>query len=321
MSNSTLFDFVGKFSAVLGELAGRVEALLMEQPQATLTQARLYSEILVKMICEEEGVEEVYPLKPFEKINRLYKQDLITDEVYTKLEWLRKKGNVATHQVKEVELGEAVQAHKFLFDLSVWYAEIYVSHEFEAPVYQLPVKQVQEEKVLKEDELKKLMEPYLQDTLNKLLDIQEQLDLLKQEKAADAVAESEVAATSDLQVHTKKTVNRTVPLSEEILAVFQQNNYEKTNTTKKAVEFVHEENNQVIYLLDNSVPTIVLHPELVQANSDSFNIPEKPRASTALRRFPRGQKDGKQTSNFGYPFKVEQANELNEILQKVNNLV
>jgi hypothetical protein len=32
----------------------------------------------------------------------------------------------------------AKQAHQSLFELSVWYAKVYVSHNFSAPAYELP---------------------------------------------------------------------------------------------------------------------------------------------------------------------------------------
>ena len=56
-----------------------------------------------------------------------------------KLEWIRKKGNKAVHDVTEVEVADALQAHKFLFEISVWYMQVYVTYNFEAPVYKLPV--------------------------------------------------------------------------------------------------------------------------------------------------------------------------------------
>lgn len=87
---SSIFNFLGEFSSTLEELALRIEALLWEQPQAAMTQARLFGETLVSMIFEQENMSEVYPLKQVEKINRLFKNDVIHDEIYKKLEYIRK---------------------------------------------------------------------------------------------------------------------------------------------------------------------------------------------------------------------------------------
>jgi hypothetical protein len=149
MKNS-LFNFIGEFSSTLEELALRVEALLWDQPQAAMTQARLFGEVLVSMIFEQENMNEVYPLKQVEKINRLYKYDIITDDIYKKLEYIRKNGNAASHQVTEMDQEVAKQAHQSLFELSVWYAEVYVSHMFSAPTYELPSSQNQNHQLMKQ---------------------------------------------------------------------------------------------------------------------------------------------------------------------------
>src|SRR4051794_29818977 len=112
---SSIFNFLGDFSSTLEEVALRVEDLLWRQPEAAMTQARLFGETLASMILEQENMNEVYPLKQVEKINRLYKYDIIQDEIYKKFEYIRKNGNVASHQVIEVDQEVAKQVHQALF--------------------------------------------------------------------------------------------------------------------------------------------------------------------------------------------------------------
>ena len=78
----SIFNFLGEFSSSLEELALRVEDLLWDQPQEAMMKARLFGETLVSIIFEEEDMKELYPLKQWEKINELYKHDIIQDEIY-----------------------------------------------------------------------------------------------------------------------------------------------------------------------------------------------------------------------------------------------
>src|SRR5690242_3040440 len=134
-----LFDFVRQFSNELANLAERIEDNLFNEPHASLIQARLYSEHLVKLISKEEELENLYALKHAERIHKLYRQNAIEEDIYLKLEWIRKRGNKAVHDVKEVETADVLQTHKFLFEISVWYMQLYVTYEFKAPAYKLPI--------------------------------------------------------------------------------------------------------------------------------------------------------------------------------------
>ena len=53
-------------------------------------EGALFGETLVSMIFEQENMKEVYPLKQWEKINELYRHDIIEDEIYKKFEYIRK---------------------------------------------------------------------------------------------------------------------------------------------------------------------------------------------------------------------------------------
>lgn len=185
MSDFNLFAFVENISKELLVLSSRIEGQLFEQPHATLMQTRLFSEQLVKLVSEEEEIEKIYPLKHSERIHKLYRNNAIEEDIYMKLEWLRKKGNRAAHDVKEVEIEDVLKAHKFLFDISVWYMQVYVSYDFEAPIYKLPIKSKQDSLEV-EGKLHGLIKPYLDQTFKKIDDmwgeINQELKAIKKEK-------------------------------------------------------------------------------------------------------------------------------------------
>ncbi|MCS0542851.1 DUF4145 domain-containing protein, partial [Aeromonas veronii] len=159
MTKSKVFHFIGEFSSQLEEAALRVEALLWEQPQVALTQARLFGELFVTMILEQENMNEGFALTQVQKIRKLYSHDIISDDIYKKLEFIRKNGNIAAHQVVEIDQEVAKKAHRAIFDLGVWYSEVYVSHTFSAPAYELPTEEKQDF-----DAMKQWMDDYIKET-------------------------------------------------------------------------------------------------------------------------------------------------------------
>ncbi|WP_337018300.1 sigma factor-like helix-turn-helix DNA-binding protein [Oceanobacillus massiliensis] len=184
MSTYDLFSFTEIISKDFMELAQQIEATLVSQPQAALMQTRLYNEQLVKVISNNEGLEEVYPLKHVERVHKLYKQNAIEEDIYLKMEWLRKKGNKAAHDVKDVSQQDAFQAHRFIYEISVWYIQIYINYDFEEPVYQLPLADKTME--VKQEQIDLVMKPFVDEALKKIDsmwgEVNKELEELKREK-------------------------------------------------------------------------------------------------------------------------------------------
>ncbi|MEV5037778.1 DUF4145 domain-containing protein [Peribacillus frigoritolerans] len=352
MHNHSLFEFVGQFSSELFELVCRIENQLLDQPLASLIQARLYTEQLVKIISKEEGFEDIYPLKHSERIHKLYRQNAVEEDIYLKLEWIRKKGNKAAHDIKEVSITDVLQVHKFLFEISVWYMQVYVSYDFEAPIYKLPIKTAQETtNPLEAKDLDVLIKPYVDQTMQKMdemwLEVQRQLEAIKEEKKrvqteaaiTEAVSpqQSEIAATIEKETLEFSQENPQVlgvkqnELNEEdkrsklsmetttIDRIFVRNNFKLTKKTKKATEFEHTKNGEVLYLMANKDISIVLNPKTVE-NTQIFNG-GKESHSTALTRFPKKIKNGKTPTSYGYAFKFKTEEELDAFLKCLNDIL
>lgn len=184
-----LFEFVREFSTELANLAERIEDKIFDEPDAAMVQARKYCEYIVQMISNEEELEAEYSLKHVDKIHRLYRKNVFDEDIYNKLEFIRRKGNQAAHHVAEVDVADAMQIHKFLFEISVWYMQEYVAFHFEAPAYKLPVKNSPEVNM---DEL---IKPYLEKLHAMRAEFQRQIDEMRLEK--QAVTKSEAAVTNE----------------------------------------------------------------------------------------------------------------------------
>ncbi|MEH7235772.1 DUF4145 domain-containing protein [Bacillus sp. JJ1562] len=305
---TSVFHFIGEFSCQLEELALRVEALLWDQPQAAMTQARLFGELFVNMIFEQENMSEVYPLKLVEKINRLFRHDVIDDDIYKKLEFIRKNGNIASHQVLEMDQEVAKEVHRTIFDLGVWYAEVYVSHTFSAPSYELPSKQSQDL-----DAMKQWMDEYIKETQARISEIEEQLSQLKEEKKQHPIVKEKRNPILD----QPKNKGRQVPL-EKFQSTFRKAGFNYRGQTKKAAEFQFENfKTGYVYLLDNATPTIAIHPWLVGQAKLFDEEQTKSRKSTALKNFPRMKENDQLKSNYGYAFTFQTNGELEVLLQRI----
>ncbi|MBY0061273.1 MULTISPECIES: DUF4145 domain-containing protein [Priestia] len=194
-----LFDFVRQFSNELANLAERIEDKLFSEPHASLIQARLYSEHLVKLISKQEELEELYPLKHAERIHKLYRQNAIEEDIYLKLEWIRKKGNKAVHDVKEVETVDILQTHKFLFEISVWYMQLYVTYEFEAPAYKLPL--TQKSNALQATDQDKSLKLYLDKKIDDMrVEMQRQFENIRVGKEVRTVAQPEIPSIHEARL-------------------------------------------------------------------------------------------------------------------------
>lgn len=349
MHNHSLFEFVGQFSSELFELVCRIENQLLDQPLASLIQARLYTEQLVKIISKEEGFEDIYPLKHSERIHKLYRQNAVEEDIYLKLEWIRKKGNKAAHDIKEVNITDVLQVHKFLFEISVWYMQVYVSYDFEEPIYKLPIKTAQETtNPLEAKDLDVLIKPYVDQTMQKMdemwLEVQRQLEAIKEEKkrvqTEAAITEAvspqqlEIAATVEKEILASSQENQQVlgvkqielneedkmTISEEmaiLYRVFKRNNFNFKKATSKATEFKSIKNGEVLYLLTNKEISIVLDPNTVE-NNLNFKSNGKYH-STALKQFPKKLNKGQTPINYGYSFKFKTEEELDAFLRSLND--
>ena len=268
---SGFFNFVGEFSSTLEELALQVEELLVRHPSAAVSRARLFGEVIVSMIFEQEQIMEVGKLVQWEKVKILYQNDLISDDIYTQLEFIRKNGNDASHQVKKIEQELARRIHRAIYDLCVWYGEVYVSHTFRAPSYELPSNKYQEQETIDQ-----VMDDYVQEMQKRIAEIEEELKLLKQEKK-DHNSSKERFDDRIIRTNSQslKEIENRFPL-ERFEPTFNSFQFKRTNLTKKAVEFQHTEyHDEYIYLLTNKTPTIVIHPDLVEKTELLKGLPTK----------------------------------------------
>lgn len=166
MENYT-FDFLKDVFPELSEIGRSIEDVFYQDPQTVLIKGRIFSEELSKKIAIEHDLQTLIYLRQVERIQQLEKEDILPKDIAKSFDTIRYLGNKAAHQHNEGDLESAFKVHKNLFQIAVWYMEVYGSYEFVAPKYKHPQPKTQldilsklEEKIHTslEEKLKVIME-------------------------------------------------------------------------------------------------------------------------------------------------------------------
>lgn len=136
--NTSTFDFLQELNPKLVQLGRDIEKIFYEDPHGVLIKGRLFAEQLTKQVASLEGMEELNYLRQVERVEMLDREGLLTKEVSKALDAIRTIGNRAAHQNGKADLEEALKIHKHLFKVSVWFMEVYGSHNFSEPIYRHP---------------------------------------------------------------------------------------------------------------------------------------------------------------------------------------
>ncbi|MDO7907579.1 sigma factor-like helix-turn-helix DNA-binding protein [Paenibacillus sp. JX-17] len=203
------FAFLRALHPELASLAEQAEGSIWLNPRGVLMQGRLFGEILATTISTQEKVEPVYSIKQIDRLHKLSREGLLSEEIRNKFEWLRMNGNAAAHSSSEVHVDLALTAHRNMFELSAWFVELYGSVDSEVPAYQMPIEQalanpqVEQSPVLDTGLMEKVISDQLEARLLPTLD--EKFRSI--EEALQRIAESRSAAAAEAIVQTESVRN------------------------------------------------------------------------------------------------------------------
>lgn len=204
------FAFLRELHPELASLAEQAEGSIWLNPRGTLMQGRLFGEILATTISTQEKVEPVYSIKQIDRLHKLAREGLLTEEIRNKFEWLRMNGNAAAHSSNEVHSDLALTAHRNMFELSAWFVELYGSVDSEVPSYQMPIQQahtnhqIEQPPVLDTGLVEKVISDQLEARLLPTLD--EKFRSI--EEALQRIAETRAASTVEVVNSVEHSVKR-----------------------------------------------------------------------------------------------------------------
>src|SRR5690625_7949604 len=108
---------------------------------------------------------------------------MIEEDLNVELEWIQKKCNHDVHEIHTTKHEDVLKAHKFLYDIAVWYMQVYVSYEFEPPAYDVPRPRAKTSNL---EDVEQLVKPYVDKAFEQIdsmwQEINRELDVLNEEK-------------------------------------------------------------------------------------------------------------------------------------------
>ncbi|WP_135326226.1 hypothetical protein [Halobacillus salinus] len=149
------------------EIGQQIDKSLYEQPDSALIQARLYGEHLGKLVSKQEKLEQAYEIKHVDRLHKLWRSGVIEDEIHQKFDWIRKKGNKSAHEAGSGDVESAIRAHRTIYDLSVWYVQLYVSFDFDVPAYEVPKPKA--DPAIDQESLAGMLQPLLDESLQSVV--------------------------------------------------------------------------------------------------------------------------------------------------------
>lgn len=173
---SSLFLFLYEVNERLAVLAQNAEETVWSNPRSTLLQGRLFGEEMATYVSQEERVEPVYSIKQVERLQKLSQQEVISNDIRSNFEWLRMNGNAAAHDAKDIPIDLALTAHRQMFELASWFAELYGPLALSIPTYRMLSVPGNNTTIL--DEVERASEGNIKEQFEKLLNDQLEARLL-----------------------------------------------------------------------------------------------------------------------------------------------
>ncbi|MGL5149865.1 MAG: DUF4145 domain-containing protein, partial [Clostridium sp.] len=136
--DKTIFNYLEKDYSELFEITKEFTNIVYTDSESAIIKGRKFGELLSKEILKLEKIDLDERANQVDRIKKLRDEELIEKEVVNDLHYLRSVGNLATHDKVETELVEALKIHKKLYDLTLWFLEVYTCDEFEKIPYKEP---------------------------------------------------------------------------------------------------------------------------------------------------------------------------------------
>ncbi|WP_260115389.1 DNA phosphorothioation-dependent restriction protein DptF [Paenibacillus hexagrammi] len=137
--NKTFLQFIESLSPSAYHHASVMEQVIFQDPGLALVKSRNFLEEIIKSIFsfEQLNERESYGKTLFDQVSYLSSEGYLTKELQYAIHSLRKLGNRGAHETV-VELEEPLKAHKLMYEIAVWFYELYSSEEDEKLAYNQP---------------------------------------------------------------------------------------------------------------------------------------------------------------------------------------
>lgn len=138
MSNRIFLGFLNELSPAAASNAKVMEELLYEDPASAVVRARKFIEAIINEIFKIEGINPYHYTSLYDKISYLSQDGILDKEIESAFETIRLVGNKAAHDTEFNDINEALKLHKLMYNVGVWFYELYSKNQSNIPIYEHP---------------------------------------------------------------------------------------------------------------------------------------------------------------------------------------
>lgn len=153
-----LFQFIEKSIPNAFQAAYKMEQLLYTDSASAIVKARLFAEEILKEVFRIEKIDTTYISSLYDKILYLSNKDILVKEIQHSFDTIRRSGNKAAHDTLYDDIIVALQLHKEMYKIAVWFYEVYTSEQNNVPSYSQPKPGVDPRLLEMENMMKSLLE-------------------------------------------------------------------------------------------------------------------------------------------------------------------
>lgn len=153
-----LFQFIEKSIPNAFQAAYKMEQLLYTDSASAIVKARLFAEEILKEVFRIEKIDTTYISSLYDKILYLSNKDILVKEIQHSFDTIRRSGNKAAHDTLYDDIIVALQLHKEMYKVAVWFYEVYTSEQNNVPPYSQPKPGVDPRLLEMENMMKSLLE-------------------------------------------------------------------------------------------------------------------------------------------------------------------
>nr|WP_077625101.1 DNA phosphorothioation-dependent restriction protein DptF [Sediminibacillus massiliensis] len=138
MSLSKFIDFLEEMNTPAVQYAMEMEKIIFHDPSSAIVKARKFAEVIVNEVFIKENLEVPYT-SFYEKTSYLTREDYINRrDIQKSFDTIRLIGNKAAHPGEYNDLADAYKLHRELYNITVWFYEVYIVEQIKVPPYETP---------------------------------------------------------------------------------------------------------------------------------------------------------------------------------------
>lgn len=138
---SHLVEFIKKINTSAAQYVLEMEKIIFEDPGSAIVKGRKFLEAILEDITKYEEVDVAYnSFNLYEKIAYLINEDILDEKnIQKSFDTVRRIGNRGAHHSFSNEFADAFKIHREIYNIAVWYHELYgdVRNE-KIPLYEPP---------------------------------------------------------------------------------------------------------------------------------------------------------------------------------------